>query len=269
MEEKGDRMKTFKKYLAVWWIASRASMFIAFANRYGAFLFLFGKTVRFGLFFFFLFLLASRTQVIQGYSTHQILFFYLTFSIIDIISQMLFREVYRFRPQIVTGNFDLVLSRPVNPLFRALMGGVDILDLITLPPLLVLTVYYGLQLQPAFVQIAGYILLLINGLIITAAFHIVVLAVGILTTAVDHSIMIYRDLVNLGRIPIDFYREPIRSVLTFVIPVAVMVTIPAKVLMGIFDWLILGYGIAIAITFFLTSFWLWHWALKNYASASS
>lgn len=232
-------------------------------------MFLFGKTIRFSLFFLFLFLLASKTQAIRGYSTNQILFFYLTFNIIDVFAQMVFREVYRFRPQIVTGNFDLVLSRPVSPLFRALMGGVDILDLFTFPPLLALTAYYGLQLQPPLVLVGAYVILLINGIIIAAAFHIGVLALGVVTTAVDHSILIYRDITNLGRIPVSFYQEPIRSVLLFIVPVGIMMTVPAQVFMGIFDPLILLYSVFVSVGLFSLSLLLWHWALGNYSSASS
>ena len=54
--------------------------------------------------------------------------------LIDVISQFLFREVYRFRPLVVSGEFDLVLVKPVSSLFRSLAGGADVIDLITIPP---------------------------------------------------------------------------------------------------------------------------------------
>ena len=39
-------------------------------------------------------------------------FFYLSFSLVDTIAQLFFREVYRFRPLIVSGDFDLPSSNP-------------------------------------------------------------------------------------------------------------------------------------------------------------
>jgi len=40
-------------------------------------------------------------------------------------AQLLFRDVYRFRPKVVSGDFDLILVKPINPLFRVLLGGAD------------------------------------------------------------------------------------------------------------------------------------------------
>lgn len=259
----------FSKYFAIWWIASRAGLQIAFSNRFGASLFITAKLLRFLFFAIFLYLISEKTRALAGFTTNQVLFFFVTFNIVDLVSQMLFREVYRFRSQIVTGNFDLVLSRPVNPLFRSLLGGTDILDFVTFPPLLLLAFVLGANLSPSLGSVFGYLVFLINGLLISASLHIAVLALGIITTAVDHTIMIYRDITGLGRIPIDFYKEPVRSIATFVIPVGIMMTLPAKIFMGIFDWPILVYAFLFSGGCLILSLRFWGKALKNYSSASS
>lgn len=257
------------KYIVVWWIASRSAAQVALSNQYGAVLFLTAKVIRFSLFFLFLFILVEKTRVLAGYTTNQVLFFFITFNLIDVVSQMFFREVYRFRPQILTGNFDLVLSRPISPLFRALMGGTDVLDLITLPPLIILAVFIGSSLSPSPASVVFYIILICNAFLITAAFHIAVLALGIMTTAIDHTIMIYRDLVAMGRIPIDFYKEPVRGFLTYIIPVGIMMTVPAKVLMGFFDLRIVVYSFVFSVVALSLSLYFWSKALRSYSSASS
>ncbi|MBI2405526.1 ABC-2 family transporter protein [Candidatus Microgenomates bacterium] len=257
------------KYLGVWWVSSRTAFSTALSNRAGAVLFLAGKILRFLFFFLFLFILSQRTQALAGYTTTQVIFFFLTFNLVDVVSQMLFREVYWFRAQIVTGGFDLVLSRPVNPLFRALLGRIDILDLLTLPPLLILVVAVGANLHPSSLSLVAYLVLLGNALLFATAFHIAVLALGVVTTAIDHTMWIYRDLTAMARVPIDFYKEPIRGLLTFAIPVGLMMTVPAKTLMGILEWPIIVYSFLFSIVAFRLSLFFWHWALKNYSSASS
>lgn len=257
------------KYFLVWWIASRATIQTAFSNRLGVILFTAAKMIRFTLFFVFLFFVSEKTKALAGYNTNQILFFFVTFNIVDIVAQMFFREVYRFRPQIVTGNFDLVLSRPVSPLFRSLLGGTDVLDFLVLLPLLVLAFVIGNSFHPVLFDVALYVFFLLNALVLAATFHITVLALGILTTAIDHTIMIYRDITTMGRIPIDFYKEPIRGILTFAIPVGIMMSLPAKVLMGIFDWPIALYGLVFSGVMFLLSLKFWNFALDRYSSASS
>src|SRR3990167_3586683 len=91
-------------------------------------IFLMGKLLRYGLFLLFLYLLVSGVKNIGGYSQQQMLIFYLVFNIIDTAGQLLFREVYYFKPLIISGNFDMVLTKPFNPLIRVLLGGPDLMD---------------------------------------------------------------------------------------------------------------------------------------------
>lgn len=258
-----------KYYLKLWLLLTKISFLAVLSQRGALLIFLFGKVIRFSLYFAFLYFLLNGTKQLAGYSLNQVLFFLLTFNLIDIVSQFLFREVYRFRPQVVSGSFDLVLTKPLSSLFRSLMSGADVIDFITIPPLVVIILIIGQSLSPNFFEVLLYILLVFNGLLIATAFHIAVLAMSIITLEIDYTIMIYRDLVALGRFPVDIYKEPLKGILTFIVPVALMITIPAKVLMGresppfIFLALALGFGL------FFASLKFWKHALRYYTSASN
>jgi len=239
-------------YFKIWWMMSKNSFLSMLAHRVGVIVFLLGKILRFTFFVAFIYFLLVKTETLAGYTLNQTIFFFLTFNLIDIVAQFLFREVYRFRPLVVSGGFDLVLTKPISALFRSLMGGADVLDLITIPPLFAAIYYLGRFLNPLPIQVLFYLLLIFNGLIIATAFHIAVLSLGIITLEIDHTIMIYRDLVNLGRFPIEIYKQPLRGILTYLIPVGIMISLPAKSLMGL----------VISVSF-------WNFALKHYTSASS
>ena len=185
------------------------------------------------------------------------------------MAQFLFREVYRFRPLIVSGSFDLVLVKPVNALFRVLMGGADVLDLIMIPPIIFAVYYVGRLLSPTTSQTVLFLLLIINSLFIATAFHIVVLALGIITLEIDHTIMIYRDITNLGRFPVDIYRQPLQGILTYLIPVGIMITLPAKALMGLVSPSGVLLSFVIGTVAVLVAIRLWNFALTKYTSASS
>lgn len=259
-----------KKHLKVWFLLSLNAVQVTFASRFGAILLLLGKILRFAAFLLVLVLVSGKVQLLAGYSLQDMVFFFLTFNLVDITAQLLFRNVYRFRPLIVTGDFDLVLVKPVHPLLLTLLGGTDILDFITLVPL-VGAIFYLAQSAGwlTFLSAGSYILLIFNALLIATAFHIAVLAFGILTTAVDHTIMIYRDLTNMGRIPVDFYTDAIRGFLTFVIPVGIMMTVPAKAFMGALSASFLVFSLVAGVVFFYLSLRFWRFALRHYSSASS
>ena len=259
-----------KKYFLVWLHLAVASFQIFFVSRVGAVLFLAGKIVRFILYYFFLMLIFKKTTALVGYNVWEVILFYLTFNFIDSSVQMLFREVYRFRHYIVTGNFDMMLVKPVNVLFRSLLGWTDILDLITLVPFMVFIIFVFTRIGPiTLVGIFFYVSLIVNALIIAASFHILVLSLAVVTTEIDHAIMIYRDFTSMGRVPIDVYQEPWRSILTFIVPVGLMMSFPVKAVLGTLSpsYIILAY--TFSISFLLLSLRLWHWSLSRYASASS
>jgi len=262
-------MKKVKKYFKVWWLMSRNSFVSVLYQKMSFLIFLIGKVLRFGFFTLFLVFLVKGTGVVAGYTVEQSILFFLTFNLIDIIGQFLFREVYRFRPLIVTGDFDLILVKPVSALFRVLMGGADFIDLVTIPPLIIAIYFVGKTLNPGFADIALFLLLTVSGLIIAASFHIIVLAFGILTLEIDHMIMIYRDILSLGRLPVDIYREPIKSVITYLVPVGIMITFPAKAMMGLVRPMGVLISLVMGILLFGFSLKFWNFALKRYTSASS
>ncbi len=263
-------MKTFIKYLHLWLKLTENSFLISLTSKFNAFIFLLGKILRFGLTLGFIFVLFGQTKKIDDFNVIQFTFFFLTYTVIDTITQLFFREVYRFRPMVVSGDFDLVLVKPMNPLFRALAGGADPLDLLMLIPYIAVLIYISGKLGAlSILHVALYLLLIANGLLIATAFHILILALAIVTTEIDHAVMIYRDLTSMGRVPVDIYREPMRTILTFIIPVGVMMTVPAKAFLGLLTpWVIIA-SFVLGIVFFLICFRLWNVALTKYASASS
>lgn len=262
-------MKNLKYYFKIWWLLSRNSFSIILGQRLALVIFLTGKIIRFTFFTIFLYFLVLGTNGLAGYSSNQAIFFFLTFNVIDVLSQFFFREVYRFRPKIVSGDFDLVLAKPANALFVSLMGGADLVDLITMPPLFLAVIYVGGLLDPTFINVAVYVFLVINGLIISTAFHIAVLAMGIITLEIDHTIMIYRDMTSFGRFPVDIYKEPLRAALTYFIPIGIMITLPAKGFMGLAGPGAVISTVIISIVSMFLALTLWKFALTKYTSASS
>ncbi|MBI3385208.1 ABC-2 family transporter protein [Candidatus Gottesmanbacteria bacterium] len=263
-------MKTLKKYYRIWSFFTVNSVAISLFSRFGAIVFVIGKLIRFLFFLLFLLIIMSKTNSIAGFNLKQTILFYLTFNIIDTVSQLFLREVYRFRPLVISGNFDLVLVKPMNPLFRILAGGADPFDLIILIILLIFT-FISIQQIPnmQLINILFYIILCLNGFFISTAFHIMVAALAILTSEIDHTIMIYRDLTNLGRVPVDIYQQPLRFFITFILPIGVMMTFPAKALMGFLSWQGLAISFLLAIIFLGFGFSLWRYSLSKYSSASS
>lgn len=259
-----------KKYLKLWWLYALFTTQVGLVSRIGMILFVTGKLLRFLFFLGFIFIVLSHTRKLAGYSFAQTVLFFAVFNFIDTASQLLMREVYRFRPQVVSGMFDYTLVKPISPLFKAVFGGSDAFDIPLFVISVLLVIYSGISAGIGTpLNYFFFIFMIINSLLIAFAFHVFVIALGILTTEVDNTIMIYRDLTQMGRFPVDIYKEPLRGLITFIIPVGIMMTFPAKVLLGFLDirWILISALIAALCVLVSLSFW--KYALSKYTSAGS
>ncbi len=267
----GDRtyMKRLAIYWHIWHTIAAYTLQETFLNRWTNLLFFTGKGIRYGMSLFFLFLLQKNLNGFAGYSSDQVIVFFLTYQFMDTLAQVFFRGVYLFSWQVRSGELDFYLSKPLNPLFRILTGKPDMIDACFLLPSTAISLWIlsrlHLHITPA--SIAIYCALLLNSFLIAMAFHIFVICLGVLTTEVDNAIMLYRDTTALSRFPIDMYREPLRTVLYFVFPIGLMNTIPAQILMNTQPSYTILTTCVIGITFFLFSLLAWKESIKRYTSA--
>lgn len=256
-----------RKYLFVWLKTTSLSAQSNLSRRGGSLMFLTGKFIRFIFFLLLLLLVGERVSQVSGYSLNQMVVFFLFFNFFDMFGQIFFRGIYHFRQIVISGEFDFRLVKPISPLFQALTRVTDILDL----PLFLIIILYlikqaiGLPANTLFV----FGILILGAILIITAIHIFVAGIGVITTEVDHTIMIYRDLSSMARVPMDIYAPSIRAFLTFIIPIGIAFTIPAKAFLGILSLNFALYSIFSSIVFFMLSIYFWRYALTKYSSASS
>jgi len=262
--------KNLKKFIKVWWLVSLRAAQVQLLNNWSGILFLIGKVVRFLLFFVFIFSILSSTKTLAGYNREQVIFFFLVFNLVDITTQFLFRGIYQFRFRVVRGDFDLDLIKPLPSFFRPIFAWADILDLITLIPLWSFFIWF--IFNKIFLGLGSFflfLLLFLNSLIIGFALHLLVAAVGIITLEIDHLIMVYRDLINMAQFPTDIYQKGIQFILTFTVPVVILITVPAKALLGILSWPWVVLSFIMGLGLLWGSLRFWRFALSRYNSASS
>jgi ABC-2 type transport system permease protein len=233
--------------------------------------FLAGKFVRLAFFLVFIVAIFRHTNALAGYSLEQTALFFLTYNLVDITAQMFFRGIYSARRIVSEGDLDYFLIQPTNPLFRMASYLVDFLDLVSLLPVAAMIAVAALRLQPrpGAVQVLSYLALVGNGVLLAFAFHAVVAGLAVRTQELENAIWIYRDVMTLGRFPVDIYAAPIRWALTFVIPVGVMTSVPTRALLGLLSpaWAAFSFGLAAAAAAGALAFW--NDSLARYTSVSS
>lgn len=256
-----------RRYLIYWWKISALSLQSSITTRLSSLLFIIGKFARFGLFAGFLLALQRSITDLAGYSFRELVVFFLIYNFFDLIGQLFYRGIYWFRDEIISGDFDFRLVKPINPLFQIMTSNTDFLDvplLILVSALLVIN-WPGLPISQNLIFIAVSLL----AVLVLTAIHIFVASIGILTTSVDHAIWMFRDFAALARVPLDIYVNPLRIFLTYIVPIGLIFTVPAKILFGQYSLPFLTAAFLLGLGFYLLSLRVWRYALTRYASASS
>jgi ABC-2 type transport system permease protein len=73
----------------------------------------------------------------------------------------------------------------------------------------------------------------------------------------------------LAQFPVTIYLEPMKLALFFIVPVGLMITIPAQILLNRQPTYPLLLVTAFTAVFLLLSGKIWQWSLRQYSSASS
>lgn len=234
-------------------------------------LFIIGKLLTFVFTLFTIFAIFSTTSFIKGYSLSQAVIVTIVFNFMDSFIQFFFRSIYSFRPVLLRGDYDLDLLKPLPSFFRPLIAGPDFLDLpslvVQLSALVYFLNYFHFLITP--LQIISFLFYFATALIIAFSLHLLMAAFSILTTEIDNIAWIYRSLMRAGIIPTDIYFGPFRFILDYIIPVTIIVTVPAKALLDLLSPTVFFSTTLFAFFFFTLSWLSWQFSLRRYTSASS
>lgn len=259
------------RYWRIWIRMAAMSLQVQLSYRWGSLGFLIGKLIRLLFFFAFVAAVFQHTDSMAGYSLVETALFFLTFNLVDMTAQIFFRGMYGARRAISEGDFDFYLIQPCSPLFRMACSMVDFLDIITIIPVFIMMgmVFSRLPAGLGWPRYAAYLLLTLNGVSIAMAIHIFVGGVAVRTQELENTIWIYRDIMFMGKFPVDIYGTAARWMLTLVIPIAVMCTFPAKALLGLLSPAWAAYAFGFNILLLACARLFWRGSVARYTSSSS
>jgi ABC-2 type transport system permease protein len=173
--------------------------------------------------------------------------------------------------KIRSGAFDYVLLKPLDA--QALISASryepwKLLDLLgALGVLVYALVRRGAPIAPA--QLALGVALFAAGLVATYGLWILCAAAAFWVVRLDNLMYLLGAIFDTARWPVQLFPRAWRFVFTFVIPIAVMTTLPASALLGRLDAAGAAGTVGGALALFAASRLVWKIAIRSYTSASS
>jgi len=171
-----------------------------------------------------------------------------------------------------TGKLDFLLVLPVNTRFIISLRQVDLGGFVNAVSSVAVMAFAAskLHLTPGPLQILGFLLLCVLGIIIHYSLMFLLASIAFYTVRAQGIVWGYYNLFNIARMPDEAFQGLFKAFFTFAIPMLLVSNVPARVLT---DKLTSAQPIfllfAMAILCLLVSEWGWRRALRHYTSASS
>lgn len=223
--------------------------------------------------FFLLILLVvySRTKEVAGWNRGEAFVLAATCFLMNAMSMALTMSLMEIPQQVRQGTLDFVLTKPVNSQFwvSARKFNFDQMGTFLAGIAMVIVGVSQSGATPNLAQWGGYIVLLFASLVIFYAFNLCLMTLGIWWVRVDNLWVMGETMLQVARFPVDIFGVQIARVLTFIVPLAFLATVPARQLVHEFNPQMVALGVGWAIGALAFSAFFWKFALRSYASASS
>jgi ABC-2 type transport system permease protein len=229
------------------------------------------KLLRISLLVVFIEAIFQRTATVAGWTLDEVLLMVGCFYGVDLLTKAtFFRNLLFHLPiQIRRGEFDQFLIRPVPLLASVSFRKLDVLDLLTLVPVVLLV---GWQLGQLGILSPGSIVTFVG---LLGVGYLVLFAIALLGSSLyfrspegEGIAWVVNEIAHVGRLPVTVYPRPITLTLLYVVPIALVSLVPVGVVTG---KLSAGTATASALAglgLFAASVGVWYNQVRRYESAS-
>jgi ABC-2 type transport system permease protein len=220
----------------------------------------------------FFLVLFRHTKLLGGWTEAQMLVFLSGALMVDGLAMtFLSNNLWQF-PQLVNrGDLDYYLVRPVSTLFFISLRDFAFNSFINLMTSIgiVFWAISRLERPPGAAEVALYLVLICVG----AFLHYVVHMLSILPVFWTHSArgfeQVFFSMTKVSERPDRVFTGAVRVVFLYLLPMLMMTSYPARLLLDGFDWLTLGEMLAVVAGATAVLLAIWRHGLRSYSSASS
>lgn len=233
-------------------------------------------------FYIIVFQYTPSIGVDTGWGKYPFFAFLATTLLIHSLVQGLFMyNIDEFSELIRTGSLDFALLKPIDTQFLVSLQRIDWSAAGNLLLGLALLAYSLAKIAyvPGPIPAVLYPLYVACGVLVLYSLMICLAACSVWLGRNQTLYDFWFYIANFSRYPMEIYRgalgTPLRLFFTFVVPVLVVVNVPARLLVRPLDpqrwedWLLPAYAVLAAIMSLLVSRWVFRAALRSYRSASS
>lgn len=193
------------------------------------------------------------------------------FLIGGVVKMFIQPNMMRLMDEIGQGTLDYTLTKPENAQLLVSVRELQFWQIVDVLTGLVVLGWglVSLQANMTAVNMASFLLMLFLGITLMYSFWLMIATVTFWVIRVGNIVLIWQSLYQAGRWPVSIYPGWLRLVLTFLVPVAFAVTIPAETFTGRSSLGLMGFAVGLTAVLFFVANCVWRWGLSNYSGASA
>lgn len=209
---------------------------------------------------------------LSGWSYYQVIAIFGSYMIIEGILWGFMGQLNPMNRHISEGTMDGVLLKPVDSQFLVTFWRGDFEDLVRIFTGCT-AIIFAIRSTIGF-NLFNFIMftcLLFTGFIILYSFNLFVRCFSFWIIDGSGLWILIQRITDNSQYPVDiYYNKFVRGFFTFIIPLAFVATVPARILTNkIIDWKLVAMSFGMGMVFFFGSRAFWKFSLKHYSSASS
>jgi ABC-2 type transport system permease protein len=260
------------KILSLIWAYLRIGAANEMQYRFNFFIQLLQSLIHLGTGLVGLWLVFRHTTHLGGWSQPELLAVMGVYMLMGGVIQSLIQpNMQRLMDDIQEGTLDFALTRPVD---AQILVSIREFRFWNLTDALVGVIVIALavpQLQAAagILQVSGFLLALVLGAVLIYCFWLILTTTAFWLIRVWELVNLFQGLYAAGRWPVTIYPTWLRLGLTFLVPVAFAITVPAQALTGRLTPLTLLGAAGVTVLFVLAARGVWRLGVRSYSGASA
>lgn len=180
-------------------------------------------------------------------------------------------NMYQLMEDVEQGTLDYALTRPADAQLLVSVRRVSLWKLVDVLTGLAVVIWGSIEVGGVvgMVRTAGFVGAVLCGTVILYCVWISATTLTFKITRGDDLMQLLTGVYQAGRWPVTVYPGWLRGTLTFLVPLAFAVTVPAQAVTNRIGWPVLMWApVAAAIALLVTRL-IWRWGIRNYSGASA
>jgi ABC-2 type transport system permease protein len=180
-------------------------------------------------------------------------------------------NMQRLMEEVRDGKLDFALTKPEDSQVLVSVRNVQIWRSVDVVAGAAVVAYgvAGLDVAPGLGDVALFLAMLLVGAVTIYCFWLAIATLAFWIVDVWNILELFDGVYQTGRFPVSIYPGWLRFGVTFIVPIAFAITVPAEAVTSRLDWETIALAVGFAAALFVFTRWWWGFGLRHYSGASA